>query len=119
MKCKSDASAADLKGDLISYTFNSAIHQLGLQMHGVLNNTQKGAGLQLSHQLISRQSPSPFRLHLTEHQSNPVIAPLRRTDRRADGALFGAVGVRGPLGHVNGYISAPRTHRLLPADHSF
>lgn len=32
MKCKSDASAADLKGDLISYIFNSAIHKFGLQI---------------------------------------------------------------------------------------
>lgn len=59
-----------------------------------LRNTPKGAGLQLNHQRTDwlRQSPSPFRLHLTEHQSNPVIAPLWRTDgsRRPAGTPFTA-----------------------------
>lgn len=85
--------------------------------------SQKGAVLQLNHQLIDwlRQSPSPFRPHLTEHQSKPVIALLWRTDGQTDGRAglcLAPLESEARWDNVNGHISASHTHRRLSVYHS-
>lgn len=75
-----------------------------------LYNTQNGAGLQLNYQLW--QSPSPFRLHPTAYQSNPVIALLWRADAWT-GLCLAPSESEARWDTVNGYISASHTRRLL------